>query len=79
MDDLDGANWTEQMPAPPPFWKHFTEENIAKAEEAQKDGMPVSQDLRALVPPDPPADGKYRTFNISLNVSEYCEYGRFTR
>lgn len=68
-------------PAPPPFYKHFTPENLRRLEELRTEPehiggegsspTPVSQlppELRYLVPPRPPTEGTYRSFGDSYNV-----------
>jgi mediator of RNA polymerase II transcription subunit 7 len=68
-DDFgDKPIFTEQMPAPPPFWKQFTPENIAQVKELQENGEPVPTTLEVLLPPPPPTDGKYRSFGDIFDV-----------
>lgn len=53
---------TAAFPPPPPFWKHFTPENIEKLEQIKKESVSLKRspgrkwtasDLRALdVPPE---------------------------
>lgn len=70
------------FPTPPPFYQHFTKDNINKLRQIRKeqgtsqpdpeetrasetkdvDISTLPQDLRYLIPPPPPADGKWRTF-----------------
>jgi mediator of RNA polymerase II transcription subunit 7 len=66
------------FPAPPPFWKHFTTENIAKlkaiddALEDSKHSEPILPlELQYLRPPSPPAEnytifGENQTVCLSL-------------
>ncbi|KAI9886101.1 MAG: adenylosuccinase ade13 [Watsoniomyces obsoletus] len=66
------------FPAPPPFWKHFTTENVARVKEIQQqsgvndeeenvdDNIPT--ELRYLIPPKPPISGTYRSFGATYNV-----------
>ncbi len=64
------------FPAPPPFWKHFTPENLARLKEIQEqagvsDGKPVNDvpsELQYLVPPTPPTTGTYRSFGATYDV-----------
>ncbi|KAI9691093.1 MAG: Mediator of RNA polymerase II transcription subunit 7 [Bathelium mastoideum] len=71
------------FPAPPPFYKQFTTKNIARLKEVQH-GSSTTQipaeiedreidlpaDLQCLVPPEPPSDGKFRSFGGELDVNE---------
>lgn len=79
------------FPVPPPFFKHFTKDNIAQLRQIRKDNgtsqstegaddNTTSEDskdiditalppnLRYLVPPPPPADGKWRTFGAQHDL-----------
>ena len=63
MADQQRALPNAPFPAPPPFWKHFTQENIAKL-KAIEDSTEGSEHLKAalplelkyLRPPTPPAE-----------------------
>lgn len=77
------------FPTPPPFYKHFTKDNIAKLREIRKENgvsQPDSEDspsadakdvdiatlpseLRYLIPPPLPADGKWRTFGAQHDLN----------
>lgn len=56
------------FPAPPPFYKHFTKQNLAALRRLQKDDdAPVlPKDLQFLVPPEPPV-GKYSSFGAEID------------
>jgi mediator of RNA polymerase II transcription subunit 7 len=78
------------FPTPPPFYKHFTKDNIAQLRQIRKektgsqltdnnetstteqskelDITALPTDLRYLVPPPPPADGKWRTFGAQHDL-----------
>ena len=61
------------FPAPPPFYKHFTSENIDRLKDLQQHQAEAElnelpEDLRYLVPPLPPTDGTYSSFGDSYNV-----------
>ncbi|RFU30201.1 hypothetical protein B7463_g6140, partial [Scytalidium lignicola] len=64
------------FPNPPPFWQHFTPENLNRVAEikAQNGATPQLLDLRAeirfLVPPDPPAEGVFNCFGDRYNINE---------
>ncbi len=82
------------FPSPPPFYQHFTSENldrIAALRAAQQAGsvtptsdsqsvqngatkpalrlLDLPPELRFLQPPEPPAEGIYRSFGDVFNVS----------
>ena len=58
------------FPAPPPFWKHFTSENLSRL-QALKETTAESEDkpleLTYLEPPPPPTD-TYTTFGEEQTV-----------
>jgi MED7 protein len=70
-DDGENAMFTENMPAPPPFWRFFTPENVKKVEKLKENNEAIPSDLSALVPPPVPEDGKYRSFGGSFNVTAH--------
>lgn len=55
------------FPTPPPFWKHFTKQNVARAKQL-RDGETVDDELRYLIPPEPPRDGKYSSFGQAIDL-----------
>ncbi|SMQ46225.1 unnamed protein product [Zymoseptoria tritici ST99CH_1A5] len=61
------------FPAPPPFWKHFTRQNVRRAKQNRESG-PIDDeqdpDLRYLIPPEPPADGRYKVFGLAIDLHE---------
>ncbi|KAL6714420.1 Mediator of RNA polymerase II transcription subunit 7 [Lecanora helva] len=73
------------FPAPPPFYKSFTTENLERQREyldsighdpkAAIPSLDPSQllslpaELRNLFPPPPPPDGKYRSFGVEHDIS----------
>ena len=67
-DDGGNAMFTENMPAPPPFWRFFTKENMEQVEKLKENNESIPSDLSALIPPQIPDDGKYRSFGGSFNV-----------
>ena len=61
------------FPAPPPFYQHFTAQNLAQLEELRRprdavdvDTLPA--DLQFLVPPPVPETGTYRSFGDPYHV-----------
>lgn len=80
------------FPVPPPFYKHFTAENLARlkalrenvqledsgaatsetAAERSQRILDLPPELRYLVPPSPPTDGKWRNFGGNYDVSSSC-------
>ncbi|GME98495.1 unnamed protein product [Ambrosiozyma monospora] len=62
-------------PPPPPYVKFFTNENVAKVKQLQKEGktnedISELKDLRFLVPPKPPARVNYRSFGDIWNFED---------
>ena len=75
------------FPAPPPFYKAFTAENLERLRQHQTsknsseetnqiardsealDSNLLSSDLQYLLPPCPPADGKYRSFGTDYDIT----------
>lgn len=66
------------FPTPPPYYKHFTKQNVTKVRQIRKeaasnndgqvDVSSLPQELRYLVPPEPPADGRYKSFGAQHDV-----------
>lgn len=60
------------FPDPPPFYKFFTPENVA-LQQQRADGREIAAeetpDLAYLVPPEPPASGKWTAFGTEYTVS----------
>ncbi|KAL9087491.1 MAG: hypothetical protein Q9165_006602 [Trypethelium subeluteriae] len=71
------------FPAPPPYYKHFTAKNVARLKDLQqsssasvelaldeKPEVALPADLQCLIPPEPPSDGKCRSFGADLDISQ---------
>ena len=63
------------FPTPPPFYKHFTKENATQLRDLRRDpsskdidAASIPADLRNLLPPEPPTDGRYKSFGIQHDV-----------
>lgn len=75
------------FPTPPPFYQHFTKDNIAQLRQIRKeksatedseqagtdsskqiDRQTLPQNLRYLLPPELPTDGKWRTFGAQHDL-----------
>lgn len=80
-DQQQGNVQASAFPSPPPFYQHFSEENIARVavlraardtDSSQNDNSPkelyLPTELQFLQPPDPPAEGTYRSFGDLYNV-----------
>lgn len=71
------------FPAPPPYYKHFTKQNVTKVRQIRKeaatngDQVDVSSlppELRYLIPPEPPADGRVKNnFGSVLDVGSMSD------
>ncbi|KAF2743608.1 mediator of RNA polymerase II transcription subunit 7 [Sporormia fimetaria CBS 119925] len=80
----DEQEFATPYPAPPPFWKSFTSSNLERLDQFKKDAgltdsddIPAAQlaalpqDLKHLVPPEPPADNEeYRIFGASTKIAD---------
>lgn len=88
-EEQQTAQITAAFPAPPPFYQHFSAQNMEHLKElkeaaglnesesdplsgvskgAQSRLLDLPPELRYLVPPPPPADGKYRSFGAMCDV-----------
>ena len=56
------------FPAPPPFYKHFTPDNLLRVKELQDSGQDIPPELRPLLPPAPPEEGTYHSFGDPYHV-----------
>ncbi|KAF2804727.1 MED7-domain-containing protein [Mytilinidion resinicola] len=80
-DDEEPASYGP--PQPPPFYKHFTTQNLDRLKEIQEAAASESKDngeastpklldlppeLRYLIPPEPPADGIYKSFGETKHI-----------
>lgn len=85
MDEGESQNpISSTFPAPPPFWKDFTPDNVARIsdlrqEQAERDrntdpatirlsGLP--ENLRNLQPPQEPESGAWRVFGQTYTLKE---------
>jgi mediator of RNA polymerase II transcription subunit 7 len=67
------------FPAPPPFYKHFTKQNLAALKRLRKtakdsdnesgelDVHALPNELRYLIPPQPLKDEKYTSFGVEID------------
>lgn len=81
-DHQQGNALASVFPSPPPFYQYFTEENLALAASHAKGGSTSDQkggplgpldsqsDLQYLEPPEPPAEGTYRSFGDLYNLND---------
>lgn len=67
------------FPTPPPFYTHFTKQNISQLQQLRKEAsehepkaaldlLSLPPEIRYLVPPAPPAEDHYRTFGAAINL-----------
>lgn len=88
-DQPQAGTISAAFPAPPPFYKSFTPQNLERLQEhlessgQQPTSSPATQpittppldllslppELRNLIPPPPPPEGKYRSFGTLHDVS----------
>lgn len=86
-DQPQSGTLSAAFPAPPPFYKSFTPQNLERLQEhLESSGQPTSPatrpttgpipdllslppEIRNLIPPPPPAAGKYRSFGTLHEVS----------
>ncbi|KAF8457678.1 MED7 protein-domain-containing protein [Terfezia claveryi] len=60
------------FPSPPPFFKHFTPENLSALKHHKKLGTPTDElppELQYLIPPPPP-ENSYRCFGDSWTIPD---------
>ncbi|GAM89760.1 hypothetical protein ANO11243_077990 [Dothideomycetidae sp. 11243] len=83
MSDDQAPAVSAAFPDPPPYYKHFTKANLGRLRDIvrsanggaigeaapEPNSEAVPDDLRCLVPPEPPADGKYRSFGIHHDLT----------
>lgn len=76
-DQAQARMLSAAFPTPPPYYKHFTKQNVTKVRQIRKeaatntnqidvDSLPA--ELRYLIPPEPPADGRYKSFGAQHDV-----------
>lgn len=78
------AEQSSIFPPPPPFYKDFTAANVQRLQEfkdTQTTGdnaaatsssiLDLPPELRLLVPPEPPTDGKFRFFGANIDVCPF--------
>ena len=78
MADAPGNAITATFPAPPPFYKSFTPENLTRLQELREAAIAtgsqefpakdVPEELQCLIPPEPPT-APYRSFG---ELHEVC-------
>ncbi|KAH0559312.1 hypothetical protein GP486_004175 [Trichoglossum hirsutum] len=85
-DPQQGQTHSAAFPAPPPFFKNFTAENLSRLKDFQQRGATkgaedagpangcetedLPDELRYLIPPAPPADGRYRSFGDQYDIAD---------
>lgn len=79
MADNPARTLSAAFPTPPPFYKDFTKDNVSQVRKLQKastgeddqiDNSGLAAHLRNLIPPEPPADGRYKSFGIQHDLNQ---------
>jgi hypothetical protein len=65
--DADEGTFTENFPAPPPFWKQFTDENVENVKLLKEKNEAIPEDLSVLAPPAVPEE-TFRSFGQNRDV-----------
>lgn len=83
-DQAQARMLSAAFPTPPPYYKHFTKQNVTKVRQIRKEAATntnqvdvesLPAELRYLIPPEPPADGRYKSFGAQHDVRVYTIYG----
>lgn len=83
------------FPTPPPFYQHFTKQNLSRLRQLRKeasatksqtttdgaqdptqtdiDVLSLPTELRYLIPPQPPQDGRYKSFGAAFDLQAPAE------
>ncbi|KEQ74284.1 MED7-domain-containing protein, partial [Aureobasidium namibiae CBS 147.97] len=78
-DQAQARMLSAAFPTPPPYYKHFTKQNVTKVRQIRKeaasntnqiDVASLPAELRYLIPPEPPADGKYKSFGAQHDLAQ---------
>lgn len=76
-DQAQARMLSAAFPTPPPYYKHFTKQNVTKVRQIRKEAASntnqidvesLPAELRYLIPPEPPADGRYKSFGAQHDV-----------
>ena len=76
-DQAQARMLSAAFPTPPPYYKHFTKQNVTKVRQIRKEAATnanqvdvesLPAELRYLIPPEPPADGRYKSFGAQHDV-----------
>jgi mediator of RNA polymerase II transcription subunit 7 len=83
-DQAQARMLSAAFPTPPPYYKHFTKPNVTKVRQIRREAATntnqvdvesLPAELRYLIPPEPPADGRYKSFGAQHDVRVYFAYG----
>jgi len=70
MEQGENAALSSAFPSPPPYYKHFTKENLDLLASGNVPDCPEKKSaLKYLVPPPAPLEGGYSTFGDAWPVS----------
>ncbi|KAH0341188.1 MED7-domain-containing protein, partial [Aureobasidium melanogenum] len=78
-DQAQARMLSAAFPTPPPYYKHFTKQNVTKVRQIRKEAATntnqvdvesLPAELRYLIPPEPPADGRYKSFGAQHDLAQ---------
>jgi hypothetical protein len=84
-DQAQARMLSAAFPTPPPYYKHFTKPNVTKVRQIRKEAATntnqvdvesLPAELRYLIPPEPPVDGRYKSFGAQHDVRVYFVNGQ---
>ncbi|KAI4717838.1 mediator of RNA polymerase II transcription subunit 7 [Aureobasidium sp. EXF-10727] len=78
-DQAQARMLSAAFPTPPPYYKHFSKQNVTKVRQIRKEAATntnqvdvesLPAELRYLIPPEPPADGRYKSFGAQHDLAQ---------
>jgi mediator of RNA polymerase II transcription subunit 7 len=83
-DQAQARMLSAAFPTPPPYYKYFTKPNVTEVRQIRREAATntnqvdvesLPAELRYLIPPEPPADGRYKSFGAQHDVRVYFANG----